>query len=171
MSSKECSDRLVIHASGGTPRVSASTTLLSSSLAFAQDRDGWPSSFTVGTASQGGTYFAYGSGWANLVADQLGLSGGGEVTGGPTQNLALVHGGDVAFGLTTMGPARDALNGESALAPGMVMDNVCALFPMYETPFSSRSTTIDVSSTLWTVSAVASHVPTNGSRGGLCSAL
>jgi len=47
------------------------------------DRTGWPESFTVGTASQGGTYFAYGSGWANLVAEELGLSGGGEVTGGP----------------------------------------------------------------------------------------
>lgn len=41
------------------------------------DRTGWPRSFTVGTASQGGTYFTYGSGWANLVAEELGLSGGG----------------------------------------------------------------------------------------------
>ncbi|MBY5968284.1 TAXI family TRAP transporter solute-binding subunit [Halomonas denitrificans] len=110
-------------------------TLLVSAAAQA-DREDWPESFTVGTASQGGTYFVYGSGWANLVADQLGLSGGGEVTGGPTQNLALVHGGDVAFGLTTMGPASDAVNGKSPLAPGIQMDNVCALFPMYETPFS-----------------------------------
>lgn len=100
------------------------------------DRSEWPENFTVGTASQGGTYFVYGSGWANLVADALGLSGGGEVTGGPTQNLALVHGGDVAFGLTTMGPAADAVAGKSPLAPGFKMDNVCALFPMYETPFS-----------------------------------
>ncbi|HSH49125.1 MAG TPA: TAXI family TRAP transporter solute-binding subunit [Halomonas sp.] len=100
------------------------------------DRSEWPENFTVGTASQGGTYFVYGSGWANLVADELGLSGGGEVTGGPTQNLALVHGGDVAFGLTTMGPAADAVAGKSPLAPGFKMDNVCALFPMYETPFS-----------------------------------
>lgn len=100
------------------------------------DRSEWPESFTVGTASQGGTYFVYGSGWANMIADELGISGGGEVTGGPTQNLALVHSGDVAFGLTTMGPARDAMNGESPLAPGVVMDNVCAMFPMYETPFS-----------------------------------
>ncbi|MEO1308995.1 MAG: C4-dicarboxylate ABC transporter substrate-binding protein, partial [Pseudomonadota bacterium] len=53
------------------------------------DRTGWPESFTVATASQGGTYFAYGSGWANLVAEELGLSGGGEVTGGPGQNMAL----------------------------------------------------------------------------------
>ncbi|MGQ7246563.1 TAXI family TRAP transporter solute-binding subunit [Halomonas sp. V046] len=115
-------------------------TLLIAGAAQA-DREDWPESFTVGTASQGGTYFVYGSGWANLVADQLGLSGGGEVTGGPTQNLALVHGGDVAFGLTTMGPAADAVAGKSPLAPGVAMDNVCAMFPMYETPFSITALT------------------------------
>ena len=70
------------------------------------DKTGWPESFTVGTASQGGTYFAYGSGWANLVAEELGLTGGGEVTGGPMQNMALVHTGDAQFGMTTMGPAK-----------------------------------------------------------------
>ena len=111
------------------------STLLIAGTAQA-DREDWPQSFTVGTASQGGTYFVYGSGWANLVADELGISGGGEVTGGPTQNLALVHSGDMAFGLTTMGPASDAVAGKSPLAPGVAMDNVCALFPMYETPFS-----------------------------------
>ena len=109
--------------------------LLAASSAQA-DRDDWPDNFTVGTASQGGTYFVYGSGWANFIADELDISGGGEVTGGPTQNLALVHGGDMAFGLATMGPAADAVNGESPLAPGEKMDNVCAMFPMYETPFS-----------------------------------
>ena len=29
-------------------------------IAGAQDRTGWPESFTVGTASQGGTFFVYG---------------------------------------------------------------------------------------------------------------
>jgi TRAP transporter TAXI family solute receptor len=100
------------------------------------DREDWPSGFTIGTASQGGTYFAYGSGWANFISDRLGITGGAEVTGGPVQNLALVHTGDLAFGLATMGPAADALAGGSPLAPGMKMDNVCAMFPMYETPFS-----------------------------------
>ncbi len=114
----------------------ASTLLVAASASAQSDRSDWPESVTVGTASQGGTYYVYGSGWANLIADELGISGGGEVTGGPTQNLALVHGGDVAFGLTTMGPAADAVAGESPLAPGVPMDNVCALFPMYETPFS-----------------------------------
>ncbi|MDX1668723.1 MAG: TAXI family TRAP transporter solute-binding subunit [Limnobacter sp.] len=100
------------------------------------DKSSWPKNFTVGTASQGGTYFSYGSGWANLVAETLGVSGGAEVTGGPTQNLALVHTGKLAFGMTTMGPAREALTGNSPLAPGLKMDNVCAMFPMYQTPFS-----------------------------------
>ena len=114
----------------------AGSALLAAGTAAHADRSEWPTNFTVGTASQGGTYFVYGSGWANFIADELDVSGGGEVTGGPTQNLALVHSGDMAFGLTTMGPASDAIQGKSPLAPGLVMDNVCALFPMYETPFS-----------------------------------
>lgn len=100
------------------------------------DRTGWPESFTVGTASQGGTFFAYGSGWANLVAEQLGVSGGGEVTGGPMQNMALVHTGDAQFGMTTMGPAAESLAGTNPIAPGLSMDKSCAMFPMYQTPFS-----------------------------------
>jgi hypothetical protein len=117
----------------------ASSALLIAAATNAQaqsDRSDWPDNFTVGTASQGGTYFVYGSGWANFIAEELGISGGGEVTGGPNQNLALVHTGEVALGLTTMGPAAEALAGQSPLAPGVKMDNVCALFPMYETPFS-----------------------------------
>lgn len=102
----------------------------------AQDREGWPQSFTVGTASQGGTYFAYGSGWANLVAEELGISGGGEVTGGPMQNMALVHTGSAQFGMTTMGPAAESLGGTNPIAPGLKMDKSCAMFPMYQTPFS-----------------------------------
>ena len=100
------------------------------------DRTGWPESFTVGTASQGGTYFAYGSGWANLVAEELGLSGGGEVTGGPMQNMALVHTGDAQFGMTTMGPAAESMGGTNPIAPGLEMTGACAMFPMYQTPFS-----------------------------------
>jgi TRAP transporter TAXI family solute receptor len=115
----------------------AATTALTATAAFAQeDRTGWPESFTVGTASQGGTFFVYGSGWANLVADQLGISGAGEVTGGPMQNMALVHSGEVQFGLTTMGPAAESLAGTNPVAPGVQMTNACAMFPMYQTPFS-----------------------------------
>ena len=118
--------------------ISCAVTLAIASQVQADDADrtGWPESFTVATASQGGTYFAYGSGWAGLVADELGLSGGGEVSGGPGQNMALVHTGDVQFGMTTMGPAAEALAGQSPIAPGLQMTNACAVFPMYQTPFS-----------------------------------
>ena len=91
---------------------------------------------------QGGTYFAYGSGWANLVAEELGITGGGEVTGGPMQNMALVHTGDAQFGMTTMGPAAESLQGTNPIAPGLQMTNACAMFPMYQTPFAV--TTLDV---------------------------
>ncbi|MEY8841523.1 TAXI family TRAP transporter solute-binding subunit, partial [Cribrihabitans sp. XS_ASV171] len=101
-----------------------------------ENREGWPESFTVGTASQGGTYFAYGSGWANLVSEELGITGGGEVTGGPMQNMALVHTGEAQFGMTTMGPAAESLAGTNPIAPGLQMTNACAMFPMYQTPFS-----------------------------------
>jgi uncharacterized protein len=104
--------------------------------ASAADRSNWPSSFTVGTASQGGTFYTYGTGFANLITETIGVPGGSEITGGPVQNLGLVNSGDLAFGMTTMGPARDALDGKSPLAPGVKMDKVCAMFPMYETPFS-----------------------------------
>ena len=114
------------------------TLTLGCASVFAQDvdRTGWPESFTVGTASQGGTYFAYGSGWANLVAQELDISGGAEVTGGPMQNMALVHTGDAQFGMTTMGPAAESLAGTNPIAPGLEMTNSCAMFPMYQTPFS-----------------------------------
>ncbi|MGP1359047.1 TAXI family TRAP transporter solute-binding subunit [Roseicyclus sp.] len=116
----------------------AATTALTATVAMAQDvdRSDWPASFTVGTASQGGTFFVYGSGWANLVADELGLSGGAEVTGGPMQNMALVHTGEAQFGLTTMGPAAESYAGTNPIAPGLQMTNACAMFPMYQTPFS-----------------------------------
>ena len=114
----------------------AISMIVATGVSASEDRAGWPQSFTVATASQGGTYFAYGSGWANLVAEELGLTGGGEVTGGPGQNMALVHTGDTQFGMTTMGPAAEAIAGESPIAPGLQMTNACAMFPMYQTPFS-----------------------------------
>lgn len=102
----------------------------------AQDRTGWPESFTVGTGSQGGTYFGYGSGWAGIVSEVLSLSGSAEVTGGPMQNMALVHTGELPFGMTTLGPAAESIAGTNPIAPGLPMTNACAMFPMYQTPFS-----------------------------------
>ncbi|MEL6337559.1 MAG: TAXI family TRAP transporter solute-binding subunit [Pseudomonadota bacterium] len=103
--------------------------------AVAEDRSDWPESFSVGTASQGGTYFVYGSGWTNLVSEALGIPGGAEVTAGPVQNASLVQTGDLDMAMVTMGPASDAINGTSALAPGLKHDEIRAIFPMYKTAF------------------------------------
>jgi TRAP transporter TAXI family solute receptor len=107
--------------------------VMATTAAFAEDRSDWPSSITVGTASQGGTYYIYGAGWANMVGEALGISAGAEVTGGPVQNATLVQMGEHAFGMVTTGPLVAALQGKSALAPGMSHDDVRAVFPMYQT--------------------------------------
>ncbi len=99
------------------------------------DRSDWPRSITVGTASQGGTYFIYGSGWADMVAEELDIRAGGEVTGGPVQNATLVETGDHQFGMVTMGPAYAAWTGNSELAPGLEHKSIRAVFPMYQTTF------------------------------------
>lgn len=121
----------------GYARIAAGLTagLLLATPAAAQDRSDWPSSLNVGTASQGGTYFIYGAGWAGLVQQDLDVPTSTEVTGGPVQNFALVQAGDLDLAMTTMGPAYDAWTGESPLAPGMEMRDVRATFPMYQTPF------------------------------------
>lgn len=97
------------------------------------DRSDWPRSITVGTASQGGVYYVYGAGWANMVGEALGIGAGAEVTGGPVQNATLVQMGEHAFGMVTTGPLVEALAGRSVLAPGMPHDDVRAVFPMYQT--------------------------------------
>ncbi|MET4000400.1 TAXI family TRAP transporter solute-binding subunit [Marinobacterium sp. MBR-109] len=107
--------------------------VMATTAAFAEDRSDWPSSITVGTASQGGTYYIYGAGWANMVGEALGISAGAEVTGGPVQNATLVQMGEHAFGMVTTGPLVAALQGKSALAPGMSHEDVRAVFPMYQT--------------------------------------
>ena len=103
--------------------------------AVAQDREGWPIDLTIGTASQGGTYFIYGNGFASYITEALGVNASGEVTGGPVQNVTLVQTGDHPMGLVTMGPAYEAWTGVSELAPGLEHKDIRALFPMYQTPF------------------------------------
>lgn len=113
----------------------AAALLVSGAMAQDIDKTGWPNSMTIGTASQGGTYFIYGNGFASYIAESLGLSATGEVTGGPVQNVTLVETGDHLMGLVTMGPAYDAWTGKSELAPGLEHRTIRALFPMYQTPF------------------------------------
>ncbi|CAN5458086.1 TAXI family TRAP transporter solute-binding subunit [soil metagenome] len=113
-------------------------TLLIAALLLASataQREGWPSSLTIGTASVGGNYFIYGGGWANLIQQELGVSTSTEVTGGPNQNMLLVQNQNVELGMVTMGPAWEGWTGEGDWTGGVEMRDVRALFPMYGTPF------------------------------------
>lgn len=105
--------------------------------AVAQDRDDWPASITIGTGSQGGAYFSYGSGFGVMINEQLGINAGVEITGGPVQNVTLVETGEHQLGFVTLGPADEARRGESPLMPGVPHENVRALFPMYQTPLQA----------------------------------
>ncbi|MFN6979053.1 MAG: TAXI family TRAP transporter solute-binding subunit, partial [Gemmobacter sp.] len=115
--------------------VAAAIAIPAAAPVAAMDKTGWPREMTIGTASQGGTYFIYGNGLASFITEVTGLNATGEVTGGPVQNVTLVETGDHLMGLVTMGPAYDAWMGKSELAPGLEHRSIRALFPMYQTPF------------------------------------
>lgn len=122
-------------------RITSAIALIAGALcvapAAAQDKEGWPNSITIGTGSQGGTYFGYGSGFGAMISEALGINAGAEITGGPVQNVTLVETGEHQLGFVTLGPADEAIKGESPLMPGVPHENVRALFPMYQTPLQA----------------------------------
>lgn len=116
----------------------ALTSALLTSSVIAKD---FPSSMKLGTASQGGTYFIYGSGVAKLIQEKLNISTSAEVSGGPIQNLALVEAGQIDLGLTSTGPAQQSVEGKNPLMPGSQFPNLRVLFPMYQSAFQMASLT------------------------------
>lgn len=129
------------HGRRKTVKLNAVATFVAGAMlalpAAAQDREGWPTSLSISTGSQGAAYFVWGSGLASLIGEQLGLSASVEVTGGPGQNVVLVETGETLLGFTTTGPAQEVMNGESELMPGIEAANLQALFPMYQTPLQA----------------------------------
>lgn len=95
----------------------------------------WPSTITIATASSGGTYAIYGGGIARVIRESIGIPAATETTQGPSQNLVLVQNRTIPLGMTTLGPAWDAWNGELDINPGVQHRDVRALFPMYEAPY------------------------------------
>ncbi|MBE0466691.1 MAG: TAXI family TRAP transporter solute-binding subunit [Candidatus Desulforudis sp.] len=93
----------------------------------------WPGSLTIGAASIGGTYYLYAGGWSQVIEKATGISTAVEVTGGPNDNMQLVHLNDLDLGMVTMGPAWEGWHGEGDWTGGVKMTNVRAIFPMYNT--------------------------------------
>lgn len=95
----------------------------------------WPAALSIATASWGGTYAVYGEGIARIIRNNVGIRTSIENTQGPAQNLVLVQKGSIALGMTTLGPAWEAWNGNLDINPGVRHRNIRALFPMYESPY------------------------------------
>lgn len=56
----------------------------------------------LGTSSQGGTYYIWGGGWADIMGKSIpGMDIAVEVTGGPTSNMQLIQSGDMELGFVT----------------------------------------------------------------------
>lgn len=96
----------------------------------AQARADWPRSVTIGSASIGGVYYVVGGGYAKLIQEKLRIPASNRVTGGPVQNIQLVHAKQIELGMTTMGPAYEGLQG-IGWARGVRHDSIRFTWPMY----------------------------------------
>jgi TRAP transporter TAXI family solute receptor len=95
----------------------------------------WPATLTIGTASPGGTYVAYGEGLAKILTRELGIPVSARETDGPAENIALLENGEIQLAFVTLGAALQAWNGTGAGREGKPFREMRALFPMYDTPF------------------------------------
>src|SRR5690625_1993422 len=98
------------------------------------EKQEYPSTVTIGTASQGGTYYIWGGGLANLLEEHLDVTSNVEVTGGPVHNIQLLDADDVHVGMVTVGPLYEGFYGEGEWAEKEFND-IRIIFPMYHTPF------------------------------------
>lgn len=99
-----------------------------------EERD-YPSTVTIGTASQGGTYYIWGGGLSSMLEEHLDITSNVEVTGGPVHNIQLLDVDDVQLGMVTDGPLYEGYYGEGEWAEEEY-DDIRVIFPMYNTPFN-----------------------------------
>lgn len=130
--------------------------------AGAQPRPGWPRSVTIGSASIGGVYHVIAGGYARVISERMGLPATNRVTGGPVQNVQLTHTKELELGLTTTGPAYEALNGIGEFR-GRKIDTIRVAFPMY-TSFAHWMVGGD--SPIRSVADLGGRVVSLGPRGG-----
>jgi TRAP transporter TAXI family solute receptor len=111
------------------------TVILGLSNASRSAEPDWPDTLTIGTASPGGTYYAYGEGLARLLSRKLGLSVFARPTEGAVENIKLLESGDIQLAFVTLGIAQQGWNGTADWTDGRQFRTARALFPMYDTPF------------------------------------
>ena len=93
-------------------------------------KKGWPKGVAVAGGGLGGTYYTWAIGWSKILYTKMNISANVEVTGGPVANLKLIDSDQVDFGLITVGPAWEGLNG-TGWSEGKKHHNVRAIFPSF----------------------------------------
>ena len=109
------------------------STLAWSGAAWTQEAN-WPRSMTLGTASPGGPYYAYGEGLARILTRTLHIEATAQVTQGPAQNIVLMEKKEAMLGFITMGVGLQGWNGAD-WAKGIRYRSMRVIFPMYDTAF------------------------------------
>lgn len=97
-------------------------------------KPGWPKELTIGSAPVGGTYYAWGGGFATLLEEKVGIPGYRVITGGPLQNIRLVDRKKLDLGMVTSTPLWEGWHGEG-WAKGKKYQNIRVMFPMYASYF------------------------------------
>jgi TRAP transporter TAXI family solute receptor len=110
------------------------TSALTWSGAACAQGGSWPRSITIGTASPGGVYEAYGEGLARILTRALRIEVTAQVTQGPAQNIVLMEKKEALLGFATMGVALQGWNGTD-WAKGTRYRSMRVMFPMYDTAF------------------------------------
>ena len=88
------------------------------------------SELTLGTGSQGGTYYPLGGEMANVWNNNLDISVTNTETGASVENLSSIRDGNMDLGMTVHVPALDAINGEGDFE-GEEVDNVAFIGHIY----------------------------------------
>jgi uncharacterized protein len=84
----------------------------------------------LGTSSQGGTYYVWGGGWADIIGKNVpGTNVAVEVTGGPTANIQLIEDGEMDLGFVTAWLGGEAYNGKGWADKKYT--KIRSIFPMY----------------------------------------
>ncbi|MFD1038985.1 TAXI family TRAP transporter solute-binding subunit [Virgibacillus byunsanensis] len=95
-----------------------------------ETNEGVTKNFTLGTSSQGGSYYVWGGAWSKIMNDNVSNSNiAVEITGGPSTNLQLIQSGEMELGFTTAWLAGEAYDGVGWA--DKKHDKIRSLFPMY----------------------------------------
>ena len=85
---------------------------------------------SLGAGPQGGSYYAWGAAWSNIMNNEIvNSSFSVEATGGPSDNIKLIQSGDLDFGWSTTWLAGEGYSGKGWA--DKKYDKIRAIFPMY----------------------------------------